>query len=183
MLALQEVGNRILNTGEDMTRWMADRFREQISWLDEKIWRLGNAAHAGAGGELEDDLRGREPEVLPESSREPKISHTIVENLSLTAKPLVTPSPYNGKMSWDDYRAQFEQIAELHQSKGRVTSRTCTMQAIQWLLKQAYAEAPLSVLESSRKGLLWRCNCWYRRVISAGKYFKLDQERYRKPWP
>ena len=59
MSALQELGNRILSTSEDMERRMADRFQQQIDRLDERIWRLDNASRAGPGGELEEDLPGR----------------------------------------------------------------------------------------------------------------------------
>ena len=51
MLALQELSNRLLSTSEEMERRMADRFQEQIDRLDEKIWRLDNAARARPGGE------------------------------------------------------------------------------------------------------------------------------------
>ena len=104
MSALQELGNRILSTSEDMERRIADRFQEQIDRLDEKIWRLDNAARAGPGGEPEDDLNGREPEVLPGNARELEIGRRNVENLPPSAKPLITPSPYDGKTSWDDYQ-------------------------------------------------------------------------------
>ena len=46
MSALQELGNRILSTSEDMEQRMADRFLEQIDRLDGKIWRLDNAGRA-----------------------------------------------------------------------------------------------------------------------------------------
>lgn len=114
MSALQELGNRILSTSEDMERRMANRFQEQIDRLDEKIWRLDNAARARSGGEPEDDLHGREPEVLLGNARGPEIGRTNVENRPLSAKPLITPSPYDGKTSWDDYQVQFELIAELN---------------------------------------------------------------------
>ena len=114
MSALQELGNRILNTSEDMERRMADRFQQQIDRLDEKIWRLDTAARARPGGEPEDDLHGIEPEVLPGDAREPEIGRRNVENRPLLAKPLITPSPYDGKTSWDDYQVQFELIVELN---------------------------------------------------------------------
>ena len=114
MSALQELGNRILSTSEDMERRMADRFQQQIDRLDEKIWRLDNATRAGPGGEPEDNLHGREPEVLSENVREPEILPTNVENRPSLAKPLITPAPYDGKTSWDDYQVQFELIAELN---------------------------------------------------------------------
>ena len=76
---------------------MADIFQEQIDRLDEKIWRLDNAARAGPGGEPEDDLRGREPEVPLGNAREPEIGRRNVENRPLSGKPLITPSPYDGK--------------------------------------------------------------------------------------
>ena len=114
MSALQELGNRILNTSEDMERRMAERFQQQIDRLDEKIWRLDTAARARPGGEPEDDLHGIEPEVLPGDAREPEIGRRNVENRPLLAKPLITPSPYDGKTSWDDYQVQFELIAELN---------------------------------------------------------------------
>ena len=37
-----------------------------------------------------------------------------MENRPLSAKPLITPSPYDGKTSWDDYQVQFELISELN---------------------------------------------------------------------
>ena len=116
MSALQELGNRILSTSEDMERRMADRFQRQIDRLDEKIWRLDNASRAGPGGEPEDNLHGREPEVLSGNARarEPEIVPTNVENRPSLTKPLITPSPYDGKTSWDDYQVQFELIAELN---------------------------------------------------------------------
>ena len=58
MSALQELGNRILSTSEDMERRMADRFQQQIDRLDEKIWRLDNASRAGPDGQPEDNLHG-----------------------------------------------------------------------------------------------------------------------------
>ena len=93
---------------------MADRFQQQIDRLDEKIWRLDNATRAGPGGEPEDNLDGREPEVLSENVREPEVLPTNVENRPSLAKPLITPAPYDGKTSWDDYQVQFELIAELN---------------------------------------------------------------------
>ena len=75
MSALQELGDRILSTSQDMERRMTNRFQEQIDRLDEKIWRLDNAARAGPGGEPEDSLNSLEPEVVPESSREPEGKH------------------------------------------------------------------------------------------------------------
>ena len=103
MSALQELGNRILSTSEDMERRMADRFQQQIDQLDEKMWRLN-----------QNDLYGREPEVLSGNARELEIVPTNVENRPSLTKPLITPSPYNGKTSWDDYQVQFELIAELN---------------------------------------------------------------------
>ena len=114
MSALQELGNRILNTSEDMERRMADRFQQQINRLDEKIWRLDTAARARPGSEPEDDLHGIEPEVLPGDAQEPEIGRRNVENRPLLAKPLITPLPYDGKTSWDNYQVQFELIAELN---------------------------------------------------------------------
>ena len=90
MLALQELGNRILSTSEEMGRRMADRFQEQIDRLNEKIWRLDNAARVRPGGE---------PEVHPRNAREPEIGRRNVENRPLLAKPLIMPSPYDGKTS------------------------------------------------------------------------------------
>ena len=106
MSALQELGNRILSTSEDMERRMADRFQQQIDRLDERIWRLDNASRAWPGGEPEDDFHGR--------AREPEVDPTNVEKRPSLAKPLITPSPYDGKSSWDDYQVQFELIAELN---------------------------------------------------------------------
>ena len=108
MSALQELGNRILSTSEDMERRMADKFQEQIDRLDEKTWRLDNASRAEPGGQPEDDLRGREPEVLSRNAREPEIVPTNVENRPSVAKPLITNT------SWDHYQVQFELIAELN---------------------------------------------------------------------
>ena len=113
MSALQELGNRMLSASEDMERRMADRFQQQIDRLDEKIWRLDNATRAGPGCEPEDNLHGREPEVLSENVREPEILPTNVENHPSLAKPLITPLPYDEKTSQDDYEVQFELIAEL----------------------------------------------------------------------
>ena len=48
MSALQELGNRMLSTSEDMERRMADRFQQQIDRLNEKIWWLDNAARGRA---------------------------------------------------------------------------------------------------------------------------------------
>lgn len=59
-------------------------------------------------------MPGREPEVLSENAREPEIIPTNVENRPSLAKPLITPSPYDGKASWHDYTVQFELIAELN---------------------------------------------------------------------
>ena len=64
MLALQELGNRILSTSEEMEGRMANRFQEQIDQLNEKIWRLNNAACVRPGGE---------PEVHSRNAREPEI--------------------------------------------------------------------------------------------------------------
>ena len=104
MSALQELGNRILSTSEDMERRMTDRFQEQIDQLNKNIWRLDNTARA------EPD---NEPWVVPGSSREPEISRSDVENPPLVAKPLITPSLYDGKTSLGDYQVRFELIAEL----------------------------------------------------------------------
>ena len=93
---------------------MADRFQQQIDGLDEKILWLDNASRAGPGCEPEDDLRGREPEVLSGNAREPEIVPTNVENRPFLAKPLITPSLYDGNTSWDHYQVQFELIAELN---------------------------------------------------------------------
>ena len=240
MSALQELGNRILSTSEDMERRMADRFQQQIDRLDEKIWRLDNATRAGPGGEPEDNLHGREPEVLSENVREPEILPTNVENRPSLAKPLITPAPYDGKTSWDDYQVQFELIAELNgwntstmaiylaaslsgcaqavltdldassrrnykdltaalslrfgnggkmevfrsQLKSRVRGKDESLpelaQAIQRLVRQAYPEAPLPFGKSSRRITL---SMQLQIQIFAGKYFKLDPERYRKPSP
>ena len=114
MSALQELGNRMLSTSEDMERRMADRFQQQIDRLDEKIRQLDNATRARPGGEPENDLHGREPEILSGNAREPEILPTNEENRPSLAKPLITPSPYDGKRSWDDYQVQFELIAELN---------------------------------------------------------------------
>ena len=69
---------------------------------------------AGPRGEPENNLHSREPEVLSGNAREPEIVPTNVENHPSLAKPLIMPSPYDGKTSWDDYQAQFELIAELN---------------------------------------------------------------------
>lgn len=78
MSALQELSKTILSTSEDIKRPMADRFQQQIDRLDEKIWRLDNASHAGPSGEPEGDLHGREPKVLLGNAREPEIVRTNV---------------------------------------------------------------------------------------------------------
>ena len=83
---------------------MTDRFQQQIDRLDKKIWQLDIAVCAGPGGEPENYLHGQEPKIVP----------TNVENCPSLAKPLITPLPYNGKRSWDDYQVQFELITELH---------------------------------------------------------------------
>ena len=53
MLALQELGNRIFSTSEEMERRMADRFQVQIDRLNENVWQLDNAARVRSGGEPE----------------------------------------------------------------------------------------------------------------------------------
>ena len=100
---------------------MVDRFQQQIDQLDEKIWRLDNASRAGPGGEPEDYLHCREPEVLSGNAQELEIVPTNVENCPSLTKPLITPSPYDGKTLWDNYQVQFELIAELN------GWNTCTM--------------------------------------------------------
>ena len=93
---------------------MAGRFQEQIDWRDEKIWQLDNVACARPGGEPEIDLPGREPRVHLGNARELEIGRRNVENRPPWAKPLILPSPYDGKMSWDDYQVQFQLISELN---------------------------------------------------------------------
>ena len=80
--------------------------------LDKIIWPLYNVAHAGPGGGTEDNLHRQEPEVLLGNARELEIDPTNVEIRPFLAKPLIMPSSYDGKTSWDDYQLQFELIAE-----------------------------------------------------------------------
>lgn len=62
-----------------MKQQMADRFQQQIDRLiQKKIWWLDNPACVGPGGEPEDNLHGREPEVLPGIAKEPEIGHENV---------------------------------------------------------------------------------------------------------
>ena len=44
----------------------------------KQLWRLDNVACAGPGGEPEDDLHGREPEVFSGNVREPEIGPTEI---------------------------------------------------------------------------------------------------------
>ena len=92
--------------------WQTDFNNKSTS--STKSRRLDNASRAGPGGEPENDLHGREPEVLSGNARELEIVPTNVENRPSLTKPLITPSPYDGKTSWDDYQVQFELIAELN---------------------------------------------------------------------
>ena len=46
-----------------MKTW-SDEWWTDFNRLDEKVWQLDNAFRAGPGGEPEDDLHGREPEVF-----------------------------------------------------------------------------------------------------------------------
>ena len=92
--------------------WRTDFNNKSTS--STKSRRLDNASRAGPGGEPENDLHGREPEVLSGNARELEIVPTNVENRPSLTKPLITPSPYDGKTSWDDYQVQFELIAELN---------------------------------------------------------------------
>ena len=134
MSALQELGNRILSTSEDMERRMADRFQQQIDQLDEKMWRLN-----------QNDLYGREPEVLSGNARELEIVPTNVENRPSLTKPLITPSPYDGKTSWDDYQVQFELIAELN------GWNTCTMAIYLAASLSGCAQAVLTDLDANSR--------------------------------
>ena len=76
--------------------------------LRSLIWRLDNAA-VGRGGP------GEEPEVT-ESTREPEVVQKKKKpgNNRLFEKPLITPAPFDGNTSWDDYQVQFELISELN---------------------------------------------------------------------
>ena len=64
--------------------------------------------------------------------------------------------------------------------RGKDESHPELAQAIQRLVRQAYPEAHLSVWEVlAKEHLLMQ----FQIQIFAGKYFKLDPERYRKPSP
>ena len=177
MSALQEFGNRILSTSEDMERRMVDRFQQQIDRLDERIWRLDNASRAGPGGEPEDDLHGREPEVLMGNAREPEIVPTNVENRPSLAKPLITPSPYDGKTSWDDYEVQFELIKELN------GWNTCTMAIYLAASLSGCAQAVLTDLDASSrrnyKALKDALSLWFGNGVKMEVFRSLLKSRIR----
>ena len=103
MLAIQELGHRILNTSEEIEQRMADRLGDKSIVSTKKIWRLDTAAPTGPGGKPEETFQAREPEVVHKNARTPEIGRRHVENRPL-AKPLITPSPFDGKTSWDDYQ-------------------------------------------------------------------------------
>lgn len=104
VLAIQELGQRLLSNSEDMERRIAERFQTQIDHLGEKIWRIENGNRAKPGTEPE----------LRDSAREPEVGRGEIGRRLLVEKPLITPSPFDGKSSWEDYQVQFELIAELN---------------------------------------------------------------------
>jgi len=105
--------------------WLRD-FKNKSTGSMKRYGGPEYVACPGPGGEPEGDLRVREPEVLPGSSREPEIGRRDVENRSLVAKPSITPSPYDGKTSWNDYQVQFEMIAELNGwNRSMMSPRVC----------------------------------------------------------
>ena len=63
--AIQELGKTLLNNSKEMERRMTEKFQLQIDRLDDKIWRLENAAVGRVGP-------GEEPEVT-ENTREPEV--------------------------------------------------------------------------------------------------------------
>jgi len=65
-------------------------------------------------------------------------------------------------------------------TRGKDESLPDLAQAIQRLVRQAYPEAPLSVREVLERDYFVDA---IAIRISAGKYFKLDQERYKKSSP
>ena len=104
MSAIQELGQRLVSNSEMMERRINERFQEQIDRLNATIWRMENGSRAEPGIQPEMGRPTREPEVRREEIR----SSRILE------KPLISPSQFDGKSSWDDYQVQFELIAELN---------------------------------------------------------------------
>ncbi|KAL9964426.1 hypothetical protein ACROYT_G028068 [Oculina patagonica] len=104
LLAIQELGQRLVSNSEDMERRIAERFQTQIDHLGDKIWRMENGNRAEPGTEPE----------LRESAREPEVGRGEIGRRFLVEKPLITPSLFDGKSSWEDYQVQFELIAELN---------------------------------------------------------------------
>ena len=100
--AIQELSERLLANSEEMERRMAEKFQAQIDQLNERIWRL--ADRAGSGRQPETEARACEPEIGQRGDR----------NRRFPEKPLISPAPFDGKSAWDDYRVQFELIADLN---------------------------------------------------------------------
>jgi len=104
--AVQELGQRLLANSEEMERRMAEKFQAQIDQLNERIWRLDNVAagRKGPGRQPETEARACEPEIDQRGDR----------NRRFPEKPLISSAPFDGKSAWDDYRVQFELIADLN---------------------------------------------------------------------
>ena len=64
---------------------------------------------------------------------------------ALSTKPRIRPSPYDGVSSWDDYRAQFELVAELNGWDGRTKAIYLAASL------QGTARAILGDLDSSKR--------------------------------
>ena len=62
------------------------------------------AGCAGPGRQPETEVRACEPEIDQKGDR----------NRRFSEKPLISPAPFDGKSAWDDYRVQFELIADLN---------------------------------------------------------------------
>ena len=50
----------------------------------------------------------------PTGNEKPKVRGEEIGSSQIFEKPLISPSPFDGKLSWDDYDVQFELIAELN---------------------------------------------------------------------
>ena len=58
--------------------------------------------------------RGLEDNRKWKRAREPEIGERRDRNRRFPEKPVKSPAPFDGKTAWDDYRVQFELIADLN---------------------------------------------------------------------
>jgi len=157
---------------------------KQISALEDRFGELSKRLHA-----LESKQRDRHVTLsdLPDLFGDPEeecfsalpapLSPSPYRQLPhQREKPRVRPSQYNGSTSWEDYKAQFELVADLNQwdrrtkaaylavslsgqaqavlgdlDKTQPTSYTGLVAALRRLTRQAYPDATVSLRESIAK--------------------------------